>query len=234
MKSPLICLVLLFSFSGISAQLIDYNKIILPENAQNVSFEERLVQVAWKNNPSSHMAIESVNTARLEERVIAGDWTNSVAVSGNLNEYNIKNFTDQTNTGNIFFPRYNFTIRLPLALLVELPRRREVSQSRIILAQDAVNQTKLAIRSRVLRLYSEYKKMELIWIIRKQTMEDEESNYLLAEQKFKDGEGNIEEFIRVQRSRNEQKIMLATAENDFTKAKLDLEEVIGVRIEDVK
>ncbi len=39
----------------LQGQSVDYNKIILPAGAANVSFEERLVQIAWMNNPLSEI-----------------------------------------------------------------------------------------------------------------------------------------------------------------------------------
>ncbi|HZY81974.1 MAG TPA: TolC family protein [Cyclobacteriaceae bacterium] len=223
-----------FVASMASAQVVDYNKIILPDNAQNVSFEERLVQLAWKNNPASHIAQYQLSVAREEGRLVGTEWTNAFAAAGNLNEFNIKSFTSENTVANQFFPRYNITLRLPLSLLVETPKKRNIANSKTAMAQESINLEKLEIRNTVLSLYSEFKKMELIWIIRKQTMEDEESAYTTLEQRFKDGDANIEEFLKAQRARNDLKIALAIAETDYVKAKLNLEQVIGVKLEDVK
>lgn len=230
--SLFVALVLVASFA--SAQVVDYNKIILPDNAQNVSFEERLVQLAWKNNPTSKIAQYQLSVAREEGRLVGTEWTNAFAAAGNLNEFNIRSFTSENTLANQFFPRYNITLRLPLSLLVETPKKRNIANSRTAIAQETINLEKLEIRNTVLSLYSEFKKMELIWIIRKQTMEDEESAYTTLEQRFKDGDANIEEFLKAQRARNDLKIALAISETDYVKAKLNLEQVIGVKIEDVK
>lgn len=219
----------------VSAQQIDYKKIILPDDARNVSFEERLVQLAWKNNPASHIAGEEVLLSREEYKIKRSEWSSLLGVTGNLNEFNIKAITNtEETTGNLFFPRYNFFLRLPLSLLVENPHQKNAARAKVRISEDRQNLLKLEIRNTVLKLYSEYKKTELIRNIRKESMADEESNYLLVEQRFKSGDAIIEEYIRAQRSRNDLKIQLALAENDFLKAKLDLEEVIGIKIEDVK
>jgi len=225
---------LVFVASLASAQVVDYNKIILPDNAQNVSFEERLVQLAWKNNPTSKIAQHQLSVAREEGRLVGTEWTNAFAAAGNLNEFNIKSFTSENNLANQFFPRYTITLRLPLSLLVETPKKRNIANSKTAMAQEGINLQKLEIRNTVLSLYSEFKKMELIWIIRKQTMEDEESAYTTLEQRIKDGDANIEEFLKAQRARNDLKIALAISETDYVKAKLNLEQVIGVKLEDVK
>lgn len=226
----LVCIVF-----GAMAQQIDYNKVVLPANAQNVSFEEKLVQLAWNNNPESLIVRESVSLAQGESKVaLRSRWSQFMGVSGNLNEFNFKAFTNSDqNQGNLFFPRYNVYVQLPISLLVVTPHEKKVAQSRIKTAEQRVNLTKLEIRARVLRLYSDYKKAELVWIIRKQSMDDEESGYLLVEQKFKNGDATIEEYTRAQKSRNDQRIQLAFAENEFAKSKISLEEVIGVKLEEV-
>ena len=57
MKRALPFLTILFILPlAVFAQRVDYNKIILPVGATDISFEERLVQLAWQNNPASHIA----------------------------------------------------------------------------------------------------------------------------------------------------------------------------------
>lgn len=217
------------------SQNVDYNKIILPDDAINTSFEERLVQLAWKNNPLSHIAHDGVKLAQEEAKVIGTDWSTRAGVVGNLNEFNLKAFTEANdNTYNQFFPRYNFYVQLPLSLLFQSPHQKKAARYRVNNAEDRLNFLKLELRTKVLKLYSEYKKTEVIWLIRQETMSDDESGYLLVEQKFKSGDATLEEYMRAQKLKNDMKIQLAIAENDFKKAKLDIEELIGVKLEDVR
>jgi outer membrane protein TolC len=227
---------MVFSTNLLLGQPIDYNIIILPEGTSNVTFEERLVQLAWKNNPLTHIANGEVNIAQEDAKVIGSDWATRFGVVGNLNEFNIKEFTNsgQANNPNQFFPRYNVYVQLPLSLIVQAPHQKRAARYRISAAEEKVNLLKLEIRSRVLKLYSEYKKAEIIWLIRKQSMADDDSNFLLIEQKFKNGDATIDEYIRAQRTKNDMRIQLAITENEFKKAKFDIEEVIGVKLEDVK
>lgn len=220
--------------SSFSQQPIDYNKIILPDNATNVAFDERLVQLAWRNNPMSHSAGELVNQFKEESKVVANNWTNTVGVSGNLNEFNVKNLTGNNDNGNLFFPRYNFYVQLPLSLIAQTPHAKKAARHKVAIAEDEVKLLKLELRAKVLKLYSDYKAYELVLNIRKQTMADGESNYLLVEQKFKNGDASVEEYLKMQNNRNEWKIQVAVAENLFVKSKLDLEEIIGMKIEDVR
>lgn len=226
----------LASFSAV-AQNVDYNKIILPEGAVVVDLEEKLVQLAWRNNPQTKMAAEAVNEAREQSIAIRHTWANTVGVTGNMNEFNVKSLGGSSGTGatgSAFFPRYNFYVNLPLSLLVQTPHMRKAAQARTASAEHEVNLLKLEIRNRVLKLYKDYKLAEKIFQIRQEDFSDEESNYRIMEQKFGSQEIAMEDVLRAHRTLSEVKILRETADINMQKAKLDLEQVIGVRLEDVR
>lgn len=223
-------------FSELMAQ-VDYNKIILPESATNISFEEHLVQVAWKNNPASAMAKKEVTIANYQYKDAKTKWTSLLGVNGNLNEFTIKRFTNanpDTQTGNIYFPRYNVYLHLPLSTFLELPRNKKIAKETLLMTEEKLNLYKLELRAQVLKLYSEFKKNEVIWGIHKSALADEESNFLIVEQRFKNGSVTVEEYIKAQKIRNDQKVQTIIAESAYTKAKLDLEEIIGIRLEEIR
>lgn len=217
-------------------QQVDYNKIILPDEAANISFEEKLVQLAWKNNPASAMVQGEAKVAQYEAKAAGGKWLGLVGVQGNLNEFTIKRFTGSSTDGNNnqFYPRYNIYVNLPLSTFTDLGNAKRVARQRVTISQEKVNLTKLDLRATVLKLYSEHRKNEDILNIYKEAMEDEESTYLVIEQKFKNGQVSVEDYMRSQKSRNDQRIQLRTSENEYRKSKLDLEAIIGVRLEDVR
>ncbi len=56
--------------------------------------------------------------------------------------------------------------------------------------------------------------------------------HAVVEQKFKNGQVSVEDYMNSQKSRNDQRIQLRNSGNEYRKSKLDLEAVIGVRLED--
>jgi len=224
---------------SVHAQNVDYNKIILPDGAVVVDLEEKLVQLAWRNNPQTKMAAEAVNEARFQATAIRNNWSNTVGVTGNMNEFNIKNLgntgsTNGTGIGSAFFPRYNFYINLPLSLIAQTPHLRKAAQARTSSAEAEVNLLKLEIRNKVLKLYKDYKLAEKIYQIRQEDFADEESNFKLTEEKFKTQQIAMEDYLKAHRVLSEVKIQREISDNNLQKAKLDVEQLIGVRLEDVR
>jgi len=230
-------IVFVIIISRASAQQVDYNKIILPDEAANISFEEKLVQLAWKNNPASAIVQGEAKVAQYEAKAAGGKWLGLFGAQGNLNEFTIKKFTgsnDASANNSLFYPRYNVYVNLPLSTFTDLPNAKKAARQRVNITQEKVNLTKLDLRATVLKLYSEYRKNEDILNIYKEAMQDEESTYLVVEQKFKNGQVSVEDYMNSQKGRNDQRIQLRNSENDYRKSKLDLEAIIGVRLEDVR
>lgn len=231
----LISLLLLMAPMVVTAQQVDYNKIIIPQGVTNISYEERLVQLAWQNNPASHIARKEVEAAEHEVKAIGSQWTRQFGVTTNVNQYSIKEFqgTEQ-NDGLNFYPAYNVFLTIPLSTFFERPHLRKAAVQRHEISEDRVKQLKLSLRAEVLKLYNEYKQNENIWRIKRDALADEESNYLLVEERFKGGRATVEEYLLAQRSRNDQRIQVVMAETTYIKTKLDLESIIGVKIEEVR
>jgi outer membrane protein TolC len=235
LKTHIILFALILTTSFASAQSVDYNKIILPDGAVVLDLEEKLVQLAWRNNPKTRIATEAVNEARFQTMAVRTNWTNTIGITGNMNEFNIKSLTETSGTPvATFFPRYNFYVNLPLSLLVQTPNLRKAAQARTNTAEEEVKLLKLQVRNSVLKLYKDYKLAEKIFQIRQEDFSDEESSFKLMEEKFKTQQVAMEDYLRAHRVLSEVKIQREVAENNLQKAKLDIEQIIGVRLEDVR
>ncbi len=69
------------------AQSVDYNKIIVPDQVPSISFEERLVQLAWKNHPTNKAAMQKVEVAQAIKAKASWAWLDNFFVQANVNEF---------------------------------------------------------------------------------------------------------------------------------------------------
>lgn len=214
----------------VHAQSVDYNKIILPERVQSADFGEKLVQLAWKNHPTNEIYRRDVTIAQYQVNHSAADWLNMITLQGNINEFNIK---EQDNNVPVFLPRYNFGLIVPLGIFVKNPNETKQNRQKFVIAQEQVNAQKLEVRRIVLKAYNDYLLAEKVFKIQSQQFSDTESNLKLIEQRFKRGETNFEVYTSSQAELNRASIAMLQADRDFKNAKLDLEQLIGIRLEDV-
>ncbi|WP_375579315.1 TolC family protein [Marivirga tractuosa] len=218
--------------NGIS-QSIDYNKVILPEGISDISFEEKLVQLAWKNHPANEEVKKSVDLAKYDLKISKRYWLDGFRMTGNLNEFNIDPARDITNRSQ-FFPRYNFSLALPLGQLFTNPVENKQSQLRVEMAESKVNALKLELRREVLSAYNDYLMFEEIYKIQSLALEDAEMNHSIVEESFKQGEESFDKYNASNNLINQKKISNIQASNDLKNAKLKLESLIGVPLEDIQ
>ncbi len=202
----------------------------------DADMEAKLIELAWKNNPLTRISEAEVDLARQEARVVGAEWSNLLGATGNLNEFNIKQFTnpDSNATGNTFFPRYNVFVRIPFSLFVETPRKKKVALAKINLADEKVNLTRMELKAKVQRLYSDYLRNRETWIIRQEILSKEKTNFERIEKDYLAKTISLESYTSGARVYNEHRIQELNAKSEYLKSKIGIEELIGMRLEDIK
>ncbi|MFZ6011978.1 MAG: TolC family protein [Bacteroidota bacterium] len=229
---------MLFISANVWAQNVDYNKIILPDNTQT-EFAEKLVQLAWKNNPTNEAFRREVNVAGYEVKKNKVAWLDIIHVQGNINEFVLNPESDFVQGQNqiprsAFYPKYNIRGDISLAMFFTIPYNTKQSRERMVIAQSNVNAQKLAIRATVLKAYNDFLWREKVYKIQSQLLLDNETSHKLVEQRFKSGETTFETYSTSLNNYSNITINQLNAERDYKNSKLDLEALIGMKLEDVR
>ena len=227
-----IVLLLLIS-SPLLGQNVDYNKIILPETSQTSEFEEKLVQLAWRNHPGNEALRREVNIAGYNVKQANTSWLDNIRLTGNLNEFTLDKTSDPWGRA-AFFPRYNIGASISLGTFFNVPYTIKRNREALIISQANVNAQKLTVRNTVLKLYNEFVMRERIYKLQSQALLDNETSHKLAEQRFRRGEIDFETYSTSLGGYNDVMVSQLQAERDYKNAKLDLEQWIGMRLEDVR
>ncbi len=224
---------LLMISTPLFGQNVDYNKIILPENARSIDFAEKLVQIAWRNHPTNEVYRREVNVANAAVKQSTAMWLDIISFTGNLNEFTINPEADLRGRGD-FYPRYNVSARISLGQLLSIPATNRMNKERVVVAQANVNAQKLMVRNTVLKAYNEFQLSEKTYKVQSQLLLDNETAHKLIEQRFKNGETNFETYSQSLSNYSSMTIGQLQAERNYKNAKLDLEQLIGMRLEDVR
>lgn len=217
-------------------QNVDYNKIILPENTKAIDFAEKLVQIAWRNHPTNEAIRRNVNVATMDVRTAGSAWLDIVTLRGNINEYTItpENNPNYGLAGANPYPRYNISAIISLGELISIPANIKRSRELQVVAQENVNAQKLAVRNQVIKAYNEYQLREKVFKVQSQLLMDNETSHKLIEQRFKNGETDFTTYSASLSAYSNMTIGQMEAERNYKNAKLDLELLIGMRLEDVR
>ncbi len=214
------------------AQQVDYNSIILPTSAKGIEFSEILVRLAWQNNPQNEILKERLGVSESELKQAQWKWLEQIRVTGNLNEFTI-NPTPENADRAAFFPRYNISAYFTLGNFVFDPQEAKLKRHERTIAEENINGQKLALRAEVLRRYQVYLTDQELLRIQGENVTNVQSMYQLAEQKFGKGEITLEEFNSISDRNNAEKMKMANYESNVKISKINLEELIGVHLEDV-
>lgn len=241
MRTRTFCL-LLFMLAGthlVVAQTnnrINYDKIILPAISDTTGIKEKIVFLAWQNNPQIRRSELNADRADLQVKMARSLWLSAFNAAGNLNEFNIgQTFgTNKDQQGNIFFPRYNFGVAITFDFFGRISNGVKIAKKdREIAAQD-YNLLKLQIRADALTKYQIYYTARELFRFQQEIAEDAYVKYLSLEQQFKNGERTLEEYETATRIYKNAQITRLTSEREYFIAKYDLEKLIGIPIEQVK
>lgn len=230
---PLVILMLFLSASICSplnfvyAQTIDYNRIILPENAQNISDVEKLVQLAWKNNPVNQILDNRILMAKEQIKVERGAWTDDFKLTGRVNEFMINPPADGI-TDAIYFPAYSFGIEIPLSIFSH--SKAKAASINVQNEMLAVNEKKLQIRAEVFENYHHYTFNQTALKIQTEVAENASNTFALIQDRFKNGQATLDEYNNAYNNLKSEQLKRAEAQRNFQIAATRLERLIGLDI----
>ena len=221
----------MLSFRSFS-QNVDYNTIIIPDGVEDISIEEKLVRLAWNNYPTNEIAKREVEKAKYNVTVAGSGWLNRITLQGNLNEFNIDPSANPN--PNNFFPRYNIGVNIPLGIFTETSRKVKIAKEDYKISQLNLNEQKLTLRAEVLKRYQNYLSAKELLKINTEAENDSYNSYLLIEEQFKSGEISVAQYMSTSKLYNDQRAVKTRSENLYQESVISLEEIIGIKLEDVK
>lgn len=219
---------LLLLSSQVYAQRTNFDKVVLPLDVRAKDYKELLVQLAWLNNPDNDNLSRVVSVEKDKVKLEKKSWTNGVTASFNLNEGNF------VNQSNLFFPIYNLNASVTLGTILNTPHKVKIAQQNVKIAENKVNQQKLQLRAEVLRRYETYLASIEILRVRTQALEDARTLKTATVRKFEQGLASVEDYAQALKSYSEALEGGTTAESNIKVAKIAVEEMIGMTLEDVQ
>lgn len=201
------------------------------DTSRITDIRERLVQLALQN-PEFEIADRNVNVSTYQLRRAKGSWLNVLAATANINQYTIEKGTAPSDQAT-FYPKYNLSLNLPLDFFIQRANEVKVARENQYIATAQKNQRYREIRKQVLSKYEDYlmhkEKLEL----QTRMTQSEYTEYKLAEKDFSDGLITPEVFKKAENAYYQQQMLKLDYQRNFSVARLELEQMIGVSIDDV-
>jgi outer membrane protein TolC len=226
MKKNIVTFVLLFApVVFLQAQ------VTTPPNKTTPDIRERLVELAL-NNPAVKIK-DSEKTKTVTELNKAGaNWLNYVTASANFNEITLR-LRDNGNNNQLYYPLWNVGINVPIGSLFQRGGDVKIARKNVDIAMEQQELMRRQIKALVLAKYEDYLKTQKLLEIQREALDEDQTAFEQAEAKIATASISYNEYSNASRRFKEsqaQKIML---ERDLSVTKLEIEEIIGVKLEDV-
>jgi len=196
---------------------------------------EKLVLLALQN-PGYEIADREVSVADYRLRKAKGSWLNLLSASANINEATITGKDRPSSTGavqGLYYPKYNFNLTLPLDFLTQKSNDVKIAREQVYIAEAQKNERYRQIRKEVLTKYEDYLMTKEKLEIQSRITQAEYTRYKLAEKDFEDNLITAEVFNKAEAVFLQQQLSKSEMQRNFNVVKLELEEMIGVSIDEV-
>jgi outer membrane protein TolC len=230
MKKGLFVMIGLVSCLFVYAQRRETSLYIpLVDSPEVTQLKNVLVELAMQN-PGLKVYDNKMKVNKYESNKAKAGWLNMLQASGNLNEYTLKN----SGSDATFYPRYNFSLTLPLGSLITIPNDVKIARAEKKVIINMKEEAQLKIKADVLNAYELYAANKKLMELEVPLLEDVYNNYKQTEEKFSSGDKDVtvETLNITYKSYNEEMVRKVMLERDLRQAKIELERLIGISFEE--
>jgi hypothetical protein len=192
--------------------------------------KQRLIELALKN-PAFDASAATLKSAQLELKESKTSTLNQIVISGNVNEFVINGTKINGLSAASYYPKYNIGVNIPLGMFNRQEKNIAREKVKVVEAQNKLNLRE--IKKTVLIRYEDYKERKELYELQKQITDGQYSNYVQKQKDFQSGEANdMKDLNKEYEMWIQQRASLRSKERDVEVAQLELEEIIGVPLED--
>ena len=194
---------------------------------------EKLVQLAMQN-PAYEMVDHAELAASYQVKIAQSGYLGLIAAQGNVNEYTINPPKYNNQSIPFYYPRYNLGINIPFNIFTTVPNITKIAKENYYIAAAAKNQKFREIKADVLTKYENYLLAKQLVELQGKIVQGEYATLKRAESDFAENLIKLEEVEREQKVYINEQVKGLTLQKDLNLTKIELEKVIGVKIEDVE
>lgn len=188
------------------------------------------------NNYQIMMSKSKVREMDFEVRKTKAAWLNNISVTGNLNEANLKSSGSGGGAGaanqNIFFPRYNFGVTLPLGTFFTKANETKIAKAKH--EQEVYNlKGQLELLKKAIKIeYQNYLSQKYFVALHESVTQDEKVLLSVIETRFSKNEVGLDVYTQASKRYNDALIKKIDLLKSLNTSKLELESLLGMKLED--
>ena len=198
---------------------------------KDTGVEEKLVQLALQNVQYDAVS-RLITIAKYKVRQEKNSWFDLLTISSQFND---QSFKKQSTVGNVayIYPKYFYGVTIPIGTIISKGGQVKAAKEEVKIAEDNQIDAALKIRTDVLSKYKTWRVSNSLVLLERQVADDIHAAFLQMEKRFNDGTVSIEAYSESSRSYSTEMTKLLNYQLQADLQKLEIEQVIGVRLESV-
>lgn len=229
MKQSVLTAISIF-FLTISTYAQNQTLMGLPLDDEELS---RIIGISLKNNIELKENVIETQARDIELQYLKKNWLELFSVSGNLNEFSIRELTGTSEdiVTNQFFPRYNLALNFTFGTFSEMKKSKDLVVKEVEALGVQRKQKEQEVIGKTQRLYHNYILHKERLSLKRTFQELAQASYNAKERSFRNGEISLEEYYDSKKEFSNFQIEIMEVEQDFLDAKSEIEEYVGIKFD---
>ncbi|HLZ85836.1 MAG TPA: TolC family protein [Puia sp.] len=198
---------------------------------KDTGVEEKLVILALQN-VAYDAAIRTVTLAHYKVKQEKNSWFDLLQLNSQFND---QSFKHQSTVGNVayVYPKYFYGVSIPIGTILSKGGQVKAAKEGVKIAEDNQIEAALKLRTDVLSKYKGWRVSNSLVLLERQVADDIHAAFLQVEKRFNDGTVSIEAYSEASRNYSAEMTKLLNYQLQADLQKLEIEQIIGVRLESV-
>ena len=198
---------------------------------KDTGVEERLVTLALQN-VAYDAVTRAVTMAHYKVTQMKNSWFDLLTLNLQFNDQSFKQPATANNVTYVY-PKFFYGIVIPIGTILSKGVQVKSAKEEVRISEDNQILAALKIRTDILSKYKSWRVANSVVLMERQVTDDIHAAFLQIEKRFNDGSVTIEVYSEASRNYSAQMTRLMNSQLDADIKKLQIEEVIGVRLESV-
>lgn len=198
---------------------------------KDTGVEEKLVLLALQNVVYD-ATTRTVTIAQYKVKKEKNSWFDLLQISTQFNDQSFRHYAPNSQIAYIY-PKYFYGITIPIGTLLSKGGQVKSAKEEVKIAEDNLVAAALKLRTDVLSKYKQWRVSNSLVLLQRQVADDVHAAFLQVEKRFNDGTVTIEAYSDASRSYTTEMTKQLTYQLQADTQKLELEQIIGVRLESV-
>ena len=205
-----------------------------PDSLRITDIREKLVALAMQN-PTYEMVDHASQAASYQINIAKSAYLGLFSAQANVNEFTVQHRKDQN--GVVipnYYPIYNFALNIPFDIFSRKSNNVKIAQENYYMTTAAKNQKFREIKADVLSKYENYLLARQLVELQSRITQSEYATLKRAESDFAENLIKLDDVEKAQKSYIIEQAKSLTLQRDLNLSKIEIEKVIGVKIEEVE